>query len=154
MFWLIAINFSQKSHHFSLLYPTSPCELSEREVTSPSNLKVVRALVLLMFLYISWWMCSIFIKDGKILHLYENDHKLMIYKYSKQNNAKRTAVFSFYLVEHLVFCILVWIVKICWLRQSACAFQVITHYFLNNGQIGTPETYMIPLCSVRISWDV
>jgi hypothetical protein len=38
MFRLIAINFS-------LLSPTSPCELSEREVTSPSNLKVVRALV-------------------------------------------------------------------------------------------------------------
>ena len=30
--------------HFSLLSPTSPCELSEREVTSPSNLKVVGAL--------------------------------------------------------------------------------------------------------------
>jgi hypothetical protein len=44
MFQLIAINFSQKSPHFSLLSPTSPCELSEREVTSPSNLKVVRAL--------------------------------------------------------------------------------------------------------------
>ena len=29
---------------FSLLSPTSPCELSEREVTSPSNLKVVGAL--------------------------------------------------------------------------------------------------------------
>jgi hypothetical protein len=37
MFRLIAIDFSQKSH-------TSPCELSEREVTSPSNLKVVGAL--------------------------------------------------------------------------------------------------------------
>jgi hypothetical protein len=34
MFRLIAIDFS-------LLSPTSPCELSEREVTSPSNLKVV-----------------------------------------------------------------------------------------------------------------
>ena len=47
MFRLIAINFSQKSPHFSLLTvlsPTSPCELSEREVTSPSNLKVVGAL--------------------------------------------------------------------------------------------------------------
>jgi hypothetical protein len=44
MFWLIAIDFSQKSPHFSLLYPTSPCELSEREVTSTSNLKVVGAL--------------------------------------------------------------------------------------------------------------
>ena len=39
-FQLIAINFSRKSPHFSLLSPTSPCELSEREVTSPSNLKV------------------------------------------------------------------------------------------------------------------
>ena len=37
MFRLIAIDFS-------LLSPTSPCELSEREVTSPSNLKVVGAL--------------------------------------------------------------------------------------------------------------
>jgi hypothetical protein len=37
MFRLIAIDFS-------LLYPTFPCELSEREVTSPSNLKVVGAL--------------------------------------------------------------------------------------------------------------
>jgi hypothetical protein len=44
MFWLIAIDFSQKSLHFSLLSPTSPCELSEREVTSSSNLKVVGAL--------------------------------------------------------------------------------------------------------------
>jgi hypothetical protein len=44
MFWLIAIDFSHKSPYFSLLSPTSPCELSEREVTSPSNLKVVRAL--------------------------------------------------------------------------------------------------------------
>ena len=44
MFLLIAINFSQKSPHFSLLSPTSPCELSEREVTSPSNLKVVGVL--------------------------------------------------------------------------------------------------------------
>jgi hypothetical protein len=38
MFRLIAIDFSQKSPHFSL------CELSERETTSPSNLKVVGAL--------------------------------------------------------------------------------------------------------------
>ena len=44
MFRLIAVDFSQKSPHFSLLSPTSPCELSEREVTSPSNLKVVGAL--------------------------------------------------------------------------------------------------------------
>jgi hypothetical protein len=44
MFRLIALNFFQKSPHFSLLSPTSPCELSEREVTSPSNLKVVGAL--------------------------------------------------------------------------------------------------------------
>jgi hypothetical protein len=44
MFRLIAIDFSQKSPHFSLLSPTSPCELSEREVTSPSNLKEVGAL--------------------------------------------------------------------------------------------------------------
>ena len=44
MFRLIPIDFSQKSPHFSLLSPTSPCELSEREVTSPSNLKVVGAL--------------------------------------------------------------------------------------------------------------
>jgi hypothetical protein len=43
MFRLIAIDFSQKSPHFSLLSPTSPCELFEREVTSPSNLKVVGA---------------------------------------------------------------------------------------------------------------
>ena len=41
---VIAIDFSQKSPHFSVLSPTSPCELSEREVTSPSNLKVVGAL--------------------------------------------------------------------------------------------------------------
>jgi hypothetical protein len=44
MFRLIAIDFSQKSPHFSLLSPISPCELSEREVTSPSNLKVMGAL--------------------------------------------------------------------------------------------------------------
>ena len=55
MFRLITIDFSQKSPHFSLLSPTSPCELSEREVTSPSNLKVVGALdnyslVLLIFI--------------------------------------------------------------------------------------------------------
>jgi hypothetical protein len=41
---VIVINFSQKSPHFSLLSSTSPSELSEREVTSPSNLKVERAL--------------------------------------------------------------------------------------------------------------
>jgi hypothetical protein len=51
MFRLIAINFSQKSPHFFLLSPTSPCELSEREVTSPSNLKVVGALILTTNLY-------------------------------------------------------------------------------------------------------
>ena len=39
-----AIDFSQKYLHFSMLSTTSPCELSEREVTSPSNLKVVGAL--------------------------------------------------------------------------------------------------------------
>ena len=44
MFRLNAIDFSQKSPNFSLLYQTSACELSEREVTSPSNLKVVGAL--------------------------------------------------------------------------------------------------------------
>jgi hypothetical protein len=44
MFRLIAIDLAQKSPHLSLLSPTSPCELSEREVTSPSNLKVVGAL--------------------------------------------------------------------------------------------------------------
>jgi hypothetical protein len=44
MFRLIPIDFSQKSPHFSLLSPTSPCELSEREVSSLSNLKVVGAL--------------------------------------------------------------------------------------------------------------
>ena len=44
MFRLIAIDFSQKSPHFSLLSHTFSCELSEREVTSPSNLKVVGAL--------------------------------------------------------------------------------------------------------------
>jgi hypothetical protein len=42
MFRLIAIDFFFP--HFSLLSPTSPCEFSEREVTSPSNLKVVGAL--------------------------------------------------------------------------------------------------------------
>jgi hypothetical protein len=46
MFQLIAIYFSQKSLHFSLLSSISPCELPEREVTSPSNLKVVGALQL------------------------------------------------------------------------------------------------------------
>jgi hypothetical protein len=40
----VAINFSRKSPHFSLLSSTSPCELYEREVTFSSNLKVVRAL--------------------------------------------------------------------------------------------------------------
>ena len=59
MFWLIAIDFSQKSPHFSLLSPTSPCELSEREVTSPSNLKVVGALdnyslVFVIFINFFW----------------------------------------------------------------------------------------------------
>ena len=44
MFRLIAIDFSQKSPYFYLLSPTSPYELSEREVTPSSNLKVVRAL--------------------------------------------------------------------------------------------------------------
>jgi hypothetical protein len=44
MFRLIAIDFSLKSPHFSLLSPISHCELSEREVASPSKLKVVGAL--------------------------------------------------------------------------------------------------------------
>ena len=44
MFRLIAIDFFQNSPHFSLLSPTSPYELSLREVTSPSNLKVMGAL--------------------------------------------------------------------------------------------------------------
>jgi hypothetical protein len=44
MFRLIAIDFSQNSPRFSLLSPTSPCELSEREVASPSNLKVMGTL--------------------------------------------------------------------------------------------------------------
>ena len=44
MFRLITIDFSQHSLHFSLLSPTSPYELSLREVTSPSNLKVMGAL--------------------------------------------------------------------------------------------------------------
>jgi hypothetical protein len=43
---------SQKSPHFSLLSPTSPCELSEWEVTSPSNLKVVRALYICITLWV------------------------------------------------------------------------------------------------------
>jgi hypothetical protein len=44
MFRLISIDFSQKSPHFSLLSHISPCEVSEREVTYPSNMKVVGAL--------------------------------------------------------------------------------------------------------------
>jgi hypothetical protein len=40
----VAINFSHKSPHFSLLSSTSPCELYEREGTFSSNLKVVRVL--------------------------------------------------------------------------------------------------------------
>jgi hypothetical protein len=43
-FQSVAISFSHKSPHFSLLSSTSPCELYEREVTFFSNLKVVRAL--------------------------------------------------------------------------------------------------------------
>ena len=42
MFRLIIINFPQKSPNFSLLSSISPCELSEKEVTSHSNLEVVR----------------------------------------------------------------------------------------------------------------
>ena len=53
MFRLIAINFSQNSPHFLLLSPTSPCELFEREVTSPSNLKEVGALDLCQLLSVS-----------------------------------------------------------------------------------------------------
>jgi hypothetical protein len=44
MFRLIAIDFSHNSPRFSLLSPTSHCELSEREVASPSNLKVMGTL--------------------------------------------------------------------------------------------------------------
>jgi hypothetical protein len=39
-----AIDFSQKYLHFSMFSPTPASALSEREVTSPSNLKVVGAL--------------------------------------------------------------------------------------------------------------
>ena len=52
MFWLISINVSQKSPHFSLLSSTSPRELLEREVTSLSNLKVVRASTLYFILQV------------------------------------------------------------------------------------------------------
>ena len=61
MFRLIAIDFSQKFPHFSLLSPTSPCELSEREVTSPSNLKVVGALdnySLVFVIFINFFLVS------------------------------------------------------------------------------------------------
>ena len=44
MFRIIVINFSQKSPHFSLLSSTYPFDLPERKVTSPSNLKVLKAL--------------------------------------------------------------------------------------------------------------
>jgi hypothetical protein len=59
MFRLIAINFSQKSPHFSLLSPTSLCELYEREVTYPSNVKVAGALdnyylVFVIFMIFFW----------------------------------------------------------------------------------------------------
>ena len=70
MFRLITINFSQKSPHFSLLSPTSPCELSEREVTSPSNMKVVGALVSLCNIFS---MCCILNKSlpisFQVLHI-------------------------------------------------------------------------------------
>jgi hypothetical protein len=45
LFWrLVKTDILKPYIHFSLLSPTSPCEFSEREVISPSNLKVVRAL--------------------------------------------------------------------------------------------------------------
>ena len=50
MFRLIAINFS-------LLSSTSSCELSEREVTSPSNLEVVRALLIRSLIFIINFLC-------------------------------------------------------------------------------------------------
>jgi hypothetical protein len=70
MFRLIAIDFSQKSPHFSLLSPTSPCELSEREVTSPSNLKVVGALdnySLVVLLYQNFFPMTGIIFSGLLL---------------------------------------------------------------------------------------
>ena len=93
--------------------------------------------MLLVFLHSYWWMCSIFIKDGKILHLYENDHKPIIYKCSKQNDAKRTAVFSFYFSWVPCFLYISMDSNDMLIETSACAFQVITDYFLNNGKYGT-----------------
>ena len=42
-------DFSLYSHHFSLLSLTSPLSAPEREVTSPSDFKVVGALLHIMF---------------------------------------------------------------------------------------------------------
>jgi hypothetical protein len=71
MFRLIAIDFSQKSPHFFLLSPTSPCELFEREVTYPSNLKVVRALNNYSLVFVIFINFSGQLKDwvGQVLFL-------------------------------------------------------------------------------------
>ena len=74
MFQLIAIDISQKSPHFSLLSPTSPCELSEREVTSPSNLKVVG--VLDNYSLVSFFLTTIIFNSNAC---YNQLHKLIIF---------------------------------------------------------------------------
>jgi hypothetical protein len=78
MFQLIAIDFSQKSSHFSLLSTTSPCELSGREVTSPSNLKIVGALDNYSLVFV------IFIKQlTNFLKRAETSIVLMVYNLSQ-----------------------------------------------------------------------
>jgi len=67
------------------------------------------------FFYTSLCMCRISV-DGKIFNLFKKDHKPTIYKCRKENEAKRTHVFSAYF-SWAPFCILVWIVKIRWSRQ-------------------------------------
>jgi hypothetical protein len=80
MFRLIAIDFSQKSPHFSLLSPTFPCELSEREVTSPSNFKVVGALDNYSLVFVIFIIFFRQLKDrvGQVLSLVRDTLKNML----------------------------------------------------------------------------
>ena len=109
MFRFITIDFSQKSPHFSLLSPTSPCELFEREVTSPSNLKVVGALDNYSLVFVIFINFVGQLKDwvGQVLFLVSCP-KGQVEKYVNveawigQVNCKQIPIESLYFCWHLV----------------------------------------------------
>ena len=101
MFRLIAINLSQKSPHFSLymLSSTSSCELSEREVTAPSNLKVVIALGCheLSVNYVSPYIVLVWFFLPLLLSEACPDHNFFVFR-------DRSMIFGMWVHEHKAVC--------------------------------------------------